>query len=111
MADATLAEAVYCYSIIYTPPDRLDEVFVEMTRALVPGGYVLLAFQAGRGEPVHRAAAFGTKFPLTSYLHDPDHIIGMLTNAGLQLHTRAVREPELAHESSPQAFIIARLGR
>ena len=108
VADATLAGAVYWYSIIYTPPERFDEVWVELTRALLPGGYVLLAFQAGYGEPVHRADAFGTQLPLTTYLHDPDHVIRTLTKAGLQLHARAIREPELAHESSPQAFIIAR---
>jgi len=108
MADATLAGAVYWYSIICTPPELLDDVFVEMNRALLPGGYVLLAFQVGHGKPVHRADAFGTKLPLTTYLHDPDHIIRMLTDAGLQLHAWVIREPELEHETSPQAFIIAR---
>jgi hypothetical protein len=31
-----------------------------------------------------------------------------LITAGLQVHTRAVREPAFGHESAPQAFILAR---
>ena len=49
-----LAGAVCWYSIIYTPPDRLAEAFGELARVLMPGGYLLLAFQA-EGEPVHRS--------------------------------------------------------
>jgi ubiquinone/menaquinone biosynthesis C-methylase UbiE len=63
-----LAGAVCWYSIIYTPPDRLAEAFGELSRVLIPGGYVLLAFQA-EGEPVHRTDAHGTHLPLISYRH------------------------------------------
>ena len=108
VADASLAGAVCWYSIIHTPPDDLDEVCVELARAVVPGGWVLLAFQAGHGEGLHRDNAHGTQLPLTSYLHDPDDLIRALIRSGLQLYARAMREPELAHELSPQAFIIAR---
>ncbi len=41
-----LAGAVCWYSIIYTPLDRLGEAFGELARILMPGGYLLLAFQA-----------------------------------------------------------------
>ena len=44
-----LPGAVCWYSIIYTPPDRLAEAFRELTRVLIPGGYLLLAFQADGG--------------------------------------------------------------
>src|SRR5271170_231612 len=56
------AGAVCWYSIIYTPPDRLAEAFGELARVLMPGGYILLAFQA-ESEPVHRADAQGTHLP------------------------------------------------
>ena len=54
-----LAGAVCWYSIIHTPPDQLAEAFGELARVLIPGGYLLLGFQA-EGEPVHRADAQGT---------------------------------------------------
>ncbi|MEP7113555.1 MAG: class I SAM-dependent methyltransferase, partial [Ilumatobacteraceae bacterium] len=107
LADASLAGAVCWYSIIYTPPEQLDEVCLELSRVLAPGGYLLLAFQAGQGEGLHRADAHGTNLPLTSYRHDPDVVIRTLSGAGLKVITRALREPQFTHESSPQAFIIA----
>ena len=108
MADASLAGAVCWYSIIYTPPEHLNDVCLELSRVLAPGGYLLLAFQAGQGEGLCWAAVHGTNLPLTSYRHDPDVVLRTLSDTGLKVHTRALREPQFTHESSPQAFIIAR---
>ncbi len=110
IADQSLAGAVYWYSIIYTPPEHLDDVCTELARVLAPRGHLLVAFQAGNGEGVHRADAYGTGISLTSYRHSPDDVVRRLTKAGLLVHGRAVREPELAHESTRQAFIVARAG-
>ncbi|MCU1353173.1 MAG: Methyltransferase type 11 [Acidimicrobiales bacterium] len=106
--DAALAGAVCWYSIIHTPPEHLDAVGTELMRALAPEGHVLLAFQAGDGERVHRTEVYGRAVSLTSYRHVPDHVTECLTTAGFEVHARAVREPELAHESTPQAFLLAR---
>jgi ubiquinone/menaquinone biosynthesis C-methylase UbiE len=101
-----LAGAVCWYSIIYTPLDRLAEAFDELARVLIPGGNLLLAFQAD-GEPVHREDAFGTRLPLTSYRHDVQEVAGCLENAGFKICTTALRAPELEHETSSQGFVIA----
>lgn len=101
-----LAGAVCWYSIIHTPPDRLDEAFEEMARVLIPGGYLLLAFQT-EGEPVHREDAFGTRMPLTSYRHSVRVVVGHLENMGFKICTTAVRAPELEHETTSQGFVIA----
>jgi ubiquinone/menaquinone biosynthesis C-methylase UbiE len=106
--DGSLGGAVCWYSIIHTPPAHLDEVFAELERVLTGDGHLLLAFQAGDGECVHRADAYGSGIPLTSYRHSPDEVVRSLIAAGLQVHARAVREPELDHESTQQAFILAR---
>lgn len=106
--DASLAGAVCWYSIIHTAPDHLDSVATELARVLVPGGEVLVAFQAGTGDALQRADAHGTGLPLTSFRHDPDVVAGQLANAGLVVHTRVVRDAQLAHETTPQAFLIAR---
>ena len=108
LPDKCLAGAVCWYSIIYTPPAHLDDVFAELGRVLAGNGYLLVAFQAGESECVHRADAYGTGLPLTSYRHSPDEVARQLTAAGLEVRARAVREPDLPHESTPQAFLLAR---
>ena len=101
-----LAGAVCWYSIIYTPPDRLDEAFDELARVLMPGGYLLLAFQA-EGEPVHREDAFGTRLPLTSYRHNMQEVAGRLEETRFKIYTTALRAAELEHETSSQGFVVA----
>jgi ubiquinone/menaquinone biosynthesis C-methylase UbiE len=107
MADRSLEGAVCWYSIIHTPPDQLTHSCRELARVLVPHGHVLVAFQAGHGEPVHREA-HGTQLPLTSYRHDIATVEHHLAEAGLRPIARTLRDPELAHESTPQAFVLAR---
>jgi SAM-dependent methyltransferase len=109
IAAASLAGAVCWYSIIHLPPGALDPVLAELARVLEPGGQLLLAFQAGAGDPVHRLDAHGTGLALTSYRHGVDDVARRLRSAGFVVHATARREPELAHESAPQAFLFARL--
>jgi SAM-dependent methyltransferase len=104
----SLAGAVCWYSLIYTPPERLDDAFAELKRVLEPGGHLLLAFQAGNGEAVHRTDAHGTSLPLTSYRHGIEDLTRRLDEAGFEVYTTAQRGPELDHESTVQAFVIAR---
>ena len=103
----SLGGAVCWYSIIYTPLDRLAEAFHELTRVLIPRGYLLLAFQA-EGEPVHRADAQGTHLPLTSYRHGVQEVADCLEETGYQIYTKVLRAPELEHETTSQGFVIAR---
>lgn len=102
-----LAGAVCWYSIIYTPPDRLVEAFGELTRVLMPGGYLLLGFQA-EGAPVHRADAQGTHLPLTSYRHSLREVADRLEGTGFTIYTTVLRAPELEGETTSQGFVIAR---
>lgn len=106
--DDALAGAVCWYSIIYTPPDLLDGVLTEIARVLASDGLVLLAFQAGAGNPEVRANAHGTGFALTIYRHDLDDVARRLDAAGFNVHAWTLRSPRRSHETSPQAFILAR---
>lgn len=108
IAAGSLAGAVCWYSIIYTPPERLGDVFTELRRVLQPGGHLLLAFQAGDGDASHSAAAHGTGLALTTYRHRLEDITHRLHEHGFAVHATAERQPELDHESTPQAFVIAR---
>lgn len=107
-SDGALAGAVAWYSIIHTPPDLLDDVLTEIHRVVAPKGLVLIAFQAGTGEPVVRNDAHGTGMSLTSYRHDTDFVSQRLRAAGFEVHASTQRAPALGHETGPQAFIIAR---
>lgn len=102
-----LAGVVCWYSIIYTPLERLAEAFGELKRVLIPGGYLLLAFQA-EGEPIHRADAQGTHLPLTSYRHSVQEIAACLEDAGFEIYATVLRAPELENEATFQGFVIAR---
>ena len=102
-----LAGAVCWYSIIYTPPERLGEAFRELERVLVPGGHVLLGFQAGSCEPIRRQAAHGTNLPLTNYLHNPSGVAALLEEVGFTIFAQVVRAADLEHETSPQGFVVA----
>lgn len=106
--DRAFVGMVSWYSIIHTPPSELDRTFAEMRRVLTGGAHFLAAFQAGEGEPSRRTDAYGTGHTLTHYRHSPDDVVGQLASAGLRVHARAVREPELDHERGPQAFLLAR---
>ena len=108
LSDGSLAGAVCWYSIIHTPPARLDEVFAELARVLVSGGRVLVAFQSGGGEAVHRPDAHGTGLPLTSHRHRPDAVVADLAAAGFDDVTRTERGPAHEHETTPQAFVVGR---
>jgi SAM-dependent methyltransferase len=108
LPDDALVGAACWYSIINTPPEHLDDVALELARVLAPGGQLLVGFQAGGGEAVHREELHGRPVSLTSYRHDPDVVASALDAAGLIVHARASREAILdrPYESSRQAFLL-----
>jgi SAM-dependent methyltransferase len=106
IADDALGGVVAWYSIIHTPPEQLEPVFAEFSRVLVPGGHLLLAFQAG-DERVHLEQAYGHALSLDAYRLHPEMISAQLAEAGLVVDARLVREPE-EREKTQQAYLIAR---
>ncbi|MFP3967187.1 methyltransferase domain-containing protein [Actinomadura fulvescens] len=104
--DGSLAGVVAWYSIIHTPAERLPAVFAEFHRVLVPDGPLLVAFQVGE-EPLHIAEPFGHQVALDFNRLSPDHVTGLLRQAGFQMIARTQREPEEG-ENVPQAFLLAR---
>jgi SAM-dependent methyltransferase len=109
IATDSLGGAVCWYSIIHLRPAALDQVFTELARVLAAGGHLLLAFQEGAGDQVRRPDAYGTGLVLTSYRHGVEDVARRLRSAGFDVHATARREAELAHEVTPQAFVLARL--
>ncbi|GAA1313828.1 methyltransferase [Planotetraspora silvatica] len=106
LPDGALGGVLAWYSTIHTPMDRLPDVFAEFHRVLAPGGHLLVAFQSG-DEPLHLARPWGHEVSLDFLRRRPDHIAGLLGQAGLAVHARLEREPE-GVDTAPQAFLLAR---
>lgn len=93
LADGALGGIVAWYSITHTPPERLPVTFAEFQRVLSPGGQLLLAFQAG-DERVHLEQAYAHTVSLDAYRLPPDRITELVTQTGLVVHARLLREPD-----------------
>lgn len=100
--------AVFWYSIVHTPVPLLAALFTEARRIVVDGAPVLLGFQAGNGELVHRDQVGGRPVSLTNVRHSPADVIAALDAAGFRVESTTVRGPIGDLESTPQAFILAR---
>lgn len=103
--NGSLAAAVLWYSIIHTPPSALPDVWNELARVLAPSGRVLLGFQAGHNEEVQRENAYGSSTTMTWYRHNSDDVVQSMERAGFVVQSRVWRVAELAHETTPQAFL------
>lgn len=106
LTDGVLGGIVAWYSIIHTPPERLPVAFAEFHRVLGPGGHLLLAFQVG-DECVHHEQAYGHAVSLDAYRLPPDCVAKLLSQAGLVVHARLLREPD-EPEKLKQAYLLAR---
>jgi SAM-dependent methyltransferase len=106
LADGSVAGLLAYYSTIHIPDDRLADVFAEFARVLMPGGHLLLAFQAGDGV-LHLTEGLGHRFELDFHRRRPDHVAELLADAGLPVRTRVLREAEEG-ERTAQAYLVAR---
>jgi SAM-dependent methyltransferase len=108
LKDDTLGGVVAWYSTVHTPPELLPTVFAECHRVLAPGGSMLLAFKAG-DRLNHLDRAYGHDLSLDVYWMSPDHIADVMSEAGLVLDARMVREPDESEKprQGRQAFFVA----
>ena len=107
LPDGGLAGALAWYSVIHTAPERQPAVFAELARVLRPGALLLMAFQAAEDEPVHHRQGYGHEISLHMWRLDPDRVARQLAEAGLEVRTRVLREPEGQYERSPQCYLLA----
>lgn len=102
-----LAGLVAWYSIIHTPPESLPTVFAEFARVLRPGGHLLLAFQVG-DERRHITQAYGHEVSADAYRLPPERVADLVRDARFAVLATMVRELQPPHESTPQAYLLAR---
>ena len=107
--DGSLGGLVAWYSIIHVPDEVLPSVLAEFHRVLAPGGYLLLAFQAGTGVfPL--TSAGGHAVALDFHRRQPEAVTDLLREAGFAPRAQLVREPDAGGEfpeQTPQAFLLA----
>jgi len=106
LPDASLGGLVAWYSLIHIPPVDVPDVLAELSRVLVPGGQLLLAFQVG-DECRHLEQGYGHAISLDAYRMQPDQLAHQLSNVGVHVHSRVVRDPDDL-ETLPQAYLLAR---
>ncbi|MEW2376538.1 methyltransferase domain-containing protein [Micromonospora sp. NPDC047812] len=110
LPDASLSGVVAWYSTIHVPDELLPAAFADLRRVLAPGGHLVLAFQVG-DEPLHLTEGFGQSISLSFRRRRPDRVAELLTEAGLDVRARLVREPEtypFQQERTPHAYLLAR---
>lgn len=107
LPDGRLAGAVAWYSLIHLPPDHHPAAVAELARVLAPAGHLLLAFQVGEDQRVRLDRPYGHDVELDAFRLSLERMVGLLADAGLDLRTRVVREPE-GREKNQQAYLLAR---
>jgi SAM-dependent methyltransferase len=106
-APGGLAGVLANYSIIHTPPAVLPTTLAELSRALAPGGYLLVSFQALGGTGA-AAEAFDHRVS-PAWRYSPDHVAGLLRENGADEVARLVIAPdEDPVRGFPQAHLLAR---
>lgn len=108
--DGCLGGITAWYSIIHIPDEQLPLAFKEFYRVLIPGGYLLAAFQAG-STVEHVRDLSGNAVSLDFHRRQPDQVADLLGQAGLEIRARVLREPDDTGEfpeRSQQAYLLAR---
>lgn len=77
----TFSALISWYSVIHLPKTKVQQTLSEFGRVLVPGGQILLAFQAGEGEQTIENA-YGSSLPMKAYLYEPASIASYLDKLG-----------------------------
>jgi SAM-dependent methyltransferase len=106
-SDDSIGGLVAFYSIIHIPTMGLADLFQEFHRVLIPGGYLLLAFQAGEGRR-SLSEWFGHRVSLEAHLRSPEQVAALLEEAGLSVAARLLRPPIPEHETAERADVLAR---
>ncbi len=103
-----LGGLVAWYSLINLPSSALPGVLAEFARVTKSGAPLVLAFQCGQGERVDRTSAYGHPVPMTYFRHRLEDMTDAVVAADFTVYASVRREPDRQHETTPQAFVIAK---
>lgn len=108
LPDGTLAGIAAFYAIVNIPMESLPIVFREMSRVLMPGGLLLLAFHIG-DEVIRPQELWGNPIKMEFYHRRPERILALLTRAGFAIEDVIERDPYApdVEYQSRRAYIFA----
>ncbi|WP_236653480.1 class I SAM-dependent DNA methyltransferase [Streptacidiphilus melanogenes] len=92
IADGSLGGVLSRSSVIHTPPQDLPVVLAEIGRVLAPGGHLLISLFA-TDDPSIPSQSFDHTVT-TAHRWSPDHLAGMLRDAGMGEVARTLCEPQ-----------------
>ena len=96
------------YSLIHLAPSEMPDAIAALSRPLEPGGWLVLALQAG-DDVRHHDEWFGHPIDLTLVLHDPAYVVGVMEAAGLVDVEWYLRGPITARgETTQRLHVLAR---
>ncbi len=107
LPDGSLSGVSSWYSTVHLPHEAVPAAYAEFHRVLEPGGYLVLAFQAGDNVR-HLDEAFGHRVDIDFVRRSPDRATQWLREAGFEPRSQLVCEPIPGRELARQAFLIAR---
>jgi SAM-dependent methyltransferase len=102
----SLAGIAALYSIIHIEREKLEAVFREMHRVLMPGGLVLVSFHRGEGT-LYEEKVLDTERSFECTLYEPDEVAQMFENSGLSVVEVTVRRPYDTEYPTQRVYILA----
>lgn len=104
----SLAGMTAFYAIVNYRPESVGEAFSEFYRVISGGGYLVIAFHAGKNRVFEVNRFFNKKTKLRFCFFDTDDIMGKLVKAGFQIDEALVRYPYKDEHPTKRTYIIAR---
>lgn len=105
LPDARFGGVLAHFSMIHTPPAELPVVLAELSRVLVPGGYLLLSFQSG-DDALDSWAAFDHRVA-PAFRWSVGAVADLLDAAGLVEHAR-LRVLDAPRQRFPAGHLLGR---
>ncbi|MGH3717144.1 MAG: class I SAM-dependent DNA methyltransferase [Micromonosporaceae bacterium] len=110
--DVEWAGAVVLYSIIHLAPEQRRQAYKELSRAIRPGGVLLVGFHVGDaehgpGDTQHLDEWWEQQVDLDAYYLDPDEVSSDLVAAGFTITTRVDRPPQPGEYPSRRCYLLA----
>jgi SAM-dependent methyltransferase len=105
LADASVAGLVAFWSLIHVPDHAVPGVLGHFSRALLPGGLLLLGFHAGETSTLKTEGYGGHPMKVHVHRRQPAFVAAALRDAGFAVEAHLLVDPDA---SLPGAVLFAR---